>query len=588
LKKIFSLILLIALVLGISPAFAPPVCATAEGYGSNGKFLAPIDPPAEGATPISDRAGLEAIASNMSGSYYLTRDIDLSGAEWTPIGYTDSSATGGKFWCGQFSGIFDGQGHVVKDITITRNTFGYNGLFGTADGANIINTGVEDTNINVDGYAGGICGQYSGTIKNCYHTGNISVSNSTYAYDAGGICGFSCASFNDCYNVGNISADASVSNNDGVSAGGICGTNNGGGIMNNCYNTGAISASCKYIGYDSTYISAAGGICGKSTYSHDITDCYNTGNCSSSVTGAANANAGGICGYTQGNSGDGNIRMCYNTGLISAYSHNRCAMAGGIDSYGVTGIWEVSNCYNTGTVSAVSLSDSCYVNAGGILGFWYNSGITNCYNVGNISASAPEDHYAGGITGTPSSPNGCYCLDYFDISSGVVFSIPQMKDKSSFTNWDFTSIWAISPGINNGYPYLQSFPPLFAVSSSAITIGGEPATTANLISLTGKVAASVDYSSNYDATVTVVMALYRKFPVDGHGNLLTVAILDNQTIAAGNHTLTLTPENFNKPGDANEDGNLIKIFFLTNMVRIQPLCEPVQLFEPMAPIPHPN
>jgi len=37
-------------------------------------------------TAISDRAGLEAMANDLNGKYYLTADIDLFGAEWTPIG----------------------------------------------------------------------------------------------------------------------------------------------------------------------------------------------------------------------------------------------------------------------------------------------------------------------------------------------------------------------------------------------------------------------------------------------------------------------------------------------------------------------
>jgi len=81
----------------------------ATGYGANGNFLAPIGQPAARSIAISDRAGLEAIKNDLSGNYYLTADIDLSGAEWAPLG--DSADL--------FTGIFDGQGHALRNLTVT-------------------------------------------------------------------------------------------------------------------------------------------------------------------------------------------------------------------------------------------------------------------------------------------------------------------------------------------------------------------------------------------------------------------------------------------------------------------------------------
>lgn len=33
------------------------------------------------------------------------------------------------------------------------------------------------------------------------------------------------------------------------------------------------------------------------------------------------------------------------------------------------------------------------------------------------------------------------------------------KTQSTFTDWDFSTVWAISPTINEGYPYLRNNPP---------------------------------------------------------------------------------------------------------------------------------
>ena len=63
-KKIISLLLVCAVVFGVIPIVGTKAEA-AGGYGSNGKFLAPIDAPASGSIPISTKEELEAIAGNL-------------------------------------------------------------------------------------------------------------------------------------------------------------------------------------------------------------------------------------------------------------------------------------------------------------------------------------------------------------------------------------------------------------------------------------------------------------------------------------------------------------------------------------------
>ncbi|MDR1320326.1 MAG: hypothetical protein LBK56_02720 [Gracilibacteraceae bacterium] len=179
-------------------------------YGSNGQFLAPIDAPDPSAIPISSRADLAKIGADsaypLNGSYKLTADIDLSGAEWAPIG--DGTA-GNRI----FTGTFDGQGHVISNLTITGNNHHqYNGLFGAIESAIVKNIGLRNTRIDVSSYnsssyAGGICGyadaSSSVTISNCYNMGNVS-SYDAVSY-AGGICGYVFGSdsitISDCYNL---------------------------------------------------------------------------------------------------------------------------------------------------------------------------------------------------------------------------------------------------------------------------------------------------------------------------------------------------------------------------------------------------
>ncbi|MBM6937418.1 hypothetical protein H7U37_02595 [Pseudoflavonifractor phocaeensis] len=130
----------------------------------------------------------------------LTGDIDLAGREWTPIG---GGGTGG-----QFRGDFDGRGHTISNLKITRG-LSYTaenksiGLFGaTQDGeirdftlynAEVTGSGYvaavvggdaylesEITGVHVTGsvrilgywYAGGILGNGYTTVANCSVTGD--------------------------------------------------------------------------------------------------------------------------------------------------------------------------------------------------------------------------------------------------------------------------------------------------------------------------------------------------------------------------------------------------------------------------------
>ena len=76
----------------------------------------------------------------------LTKDIDLSGEEWTPIGVDRDSP---------YTGNFEGKHYTIKGLTITSGD--YAGLFGCIDGATIADVTLKDGNISTTGtYAGGI------------------------------------------------------------------------------------------------------------------------------------------------------------------------------------------------------------------------------------------------------------------------------------------------------------------------------------------------------------------------------------------------------------------------------------------------
>ena len=132
--------------------------------------------------------------------YQLTADINLAGVSWTPIGNPGTP----------FAGYFDGQGHVISNLTIddTQGVFSTVGLFGTtAPGSVVENVGVRNVNINeivpnsvaYAVWVGALVGQNQGIIKNTFSTGSVSENEAWSA----GLVGQNDGSIADSYAVDN-------------------------------------------------------------------------------------------------------------------------------------------------------------------------------------------------------------------------------------------------------------------------------------------------------------------------------------------------------------------------------------------------
>jgi hypothetical protein len=198
--------------------------------------------------------------------------------------------------------------------------------------------------------------------------------------------------------------------------GGLAGGNDG--TISNCNSTGMVSG---------TYY--VGGLVG-GNWNGAIGDCYSTG----TVTGGGNSELlGGLVGENTGS-----ISNCYST--ASVISGDNSYYLGGLvgENWGT-----ISNCNSTGMVSG-----TYYV--GGLVGGNYGS-ISNCYSTGMVSGS----NNIGGLVGYN---NGIISSSYFLITSGLDNGLgtpltdEQMKQQSSFIDWDFNDVWAICEGTN--YPRL--------------------------------------------------------------------------------------------------------------------------------------
>ncbi|MCK5270595.1 MAG: hypothetical protein KAJ46_07410, partial [Sedimentisphaerales bacterium] len=121
---------------------------------------------------------------------------NLTGRPYTTAVIAPDTPDTGSYFDGiPFEGIFDGNDHIISNLTIDTAGAGncYLGLFGQIEGsgAQVKNLGIE--NINITGgdnswYLGGLCGfNGHGTITNCYATGSVTGGYNPHVL--GGLCG---------------------------------------------------------------------------------------------------------------------------------------------------------------------------------------------------------------------------------------------------------------------------------------------------------------------------------------------------------------------------------------------------------------
>ena len=193
-------------------------------------FIRPFQANAEDEQPVEIYTfeDLLQIADNPSGSYRLMADIDMNGRSWPAI---------------TFSGIFDGNGHILlnaNNIAVsaeTRVTYDGNrktydthfgGLFAILEKAVVKNVRLININMNVDYqgdcFLGGIAGYASeSTIENCEIVGTIRLDVTGKMFGVGGIVGFGNGKIHNCKGeVTLINIDKDKDSKDEQFLGGIC------------------------------------------------------------------------------------------------------------------------------------------------------------------------------------------------------------------------------------------------------------------------------------------------------------------------------------------------------------------------------
>ena len=253
--RISILLLVIALIAGMEGCLFPPASRNLE---------------------IRTWYDLDAIRDNLSGHHILMNDLDSTTAGYEEL--ASPTANEGKGWLPiggpgsdwsepPFTGIFEGQGYEIRDLSISLPGIGYVGLFSIlGEEGRIEDLGVVNANVNCTAYIGSLVGVNLGTVSNSHSSGSV-----TGILSPGGLVGTNLGTVSNSYSTGNVTGD--------TGAGGLAGGNSG--TIINSYASGGVTGQ-----------QGAGGLVG--TSNGTVVNSYSVG----SVTG--NDNIGGLVGYSEG------------------------------------------------------------------------------------------------------------------------------------------------------------------------------------------------------------------------------------------------------------------------------------------------
>lgn len=441
---------------------------------------------------ISTAEQLDNIRNHHNQHFKLIADIDLSAyLSFVPIGIPSFP----------YSGTFDGDGHKIKNLFINSSE-DYAGLFkkiGT--NGKIINLGLTGVDITGEDYCGGLAGDNSGLVENCYVTGVLE--GSVYT---GGLIGNNRGTISASYFHGTAKGYNYIGGLIGRNSGPIIDSHTEGRVQGNSSVGGLIGYNYKYSGYncevkDSYSIADVdgeaydiGGLVGENegkiekSYARGPVKGYAdigglVGNNHGEITKSyyRNYTVAGVTAefdYVGGLVGD-------NTGIISqSFAKGPVTgreVVGGLVGYnldiGNDGIGQISNCY---AISLVTGNKTI----GGLVGI-NEGGISDSYSSGTVHGSA----WVGGLAGA-NLFDGIIDTSYWNADTAgfdatVLLGIPKtdngMKSPSTYLGWDFVTIWTkdyIENTINNGYPFFmweseQNLPPVLnADQASGITSTG--------------------------------------------------------------------------------------------------------------------
>lgn len=216
----------------------------------------------------------------------------------------------------------------------------------------------------------------------------------------------------------------------------INGRSEAGGVLG-CGNVVTVSGSFSNIDHNSGWM-AIGGFAG-CFFNSVVTDSYSI----SSITYDQQKYSTGVGGFA-GEFFDSSISRCY----------SETEIIGGEEIGGLIGSNQnssVQDCYSRGSVEGNDI-------VGGLVGKNLTEiPLTNCYSVSTVKG----DSRFGPLVGSSSDYYGINSFWNSDITNdgntycGTGKTTAEMKTESTYTDWDFDSVWDIDGSTNDGYPFLR-------------------------------------------------------------------------------------------------------------------------------------
>jgi hypothetical protein len=392
-------------------------------------------------------------------SFILMADIDLAGITVTPVGLDVSPYSGNDGT--PFTGVFDGNGHIIRNAVINMPSRRFLGLFGIVQYGQIKNLGVVNANISGETYIGGLVAWNAyGSIISCFFTGSVSGIDTV-----GGLVGYSDGNVTSSYAAGPVSGRGSVGGLVGISVGHII----------SCFSTGSV------IG-----VSSVGGLVGESRASKNFND---TGNVTSSYATGTVTGTGDDVGGLVGKNDNSIVTTSYATGPVSGrtsvgglvgYNYNgsitssyaTASVSGGDNVGGLLGknlYYKGSepSGYNKGGIVLDSYATGSVVGSGnyvgGFVGLNNGGNVTDCYSIGVVTGTGDT---IGGLVGQDVGGSGSITSSFWNtLTSGMIYShrgigktTAEMKDINTYLSagWNFDNTWRMPSGsVNNGYPILS-------------------------------------------------------------------------------------------------------------------------------------
>ena len=344
---------------------------------------------------ISNVSQLQDMNLDLSANYILLNDIDASETrDWnndkgfSPIAKYTMNETN------KFSGKFDGKGLHITGLYLNWYSGYHIGLFAhIKNNGHISNISLIDCSVNGNTSVGGLVGENSGMVQNCYVTGNV-----TGNYNVGGLIGINdYGSVQNCFATGNVSGNRYV--------GGLVGSNYHGKVLN-CSASGTsygrVIPNSSGIGTDTGGDSTSGLI----GYNKGIVQ-----NCSATGTITGGDDVGGLVGENRGT-----IQNSYATVTVTG-THSVGGLVGENDG-------TVKNCSATGNISGVQF-------IGGLVG--ENGGtLQSCYATGNMRGYWD----VGGFVGLNKEiiKNSFYCINSTTINQKNVITTYGIY-RNQFDQW---------------------------------------------------------------------------------------------------------------------------------------------------------